>query len=442
MKTRKQAKEDILFELYHGSGRVLLTGQGGVGKTHLVNELMKSEVIIPTATTGISAIMINGQTVHSFFKLGFASNINEMITNDRRFIHNNPRYENMDHYLSKFKSAIRNADIVMIDEVSMMGKELFDMVLYRLKQVNMNIPLLFVGDFLQLPPVNSDSILSHERFKDFKVVNLNKVYRTDDQHFLKNMNKIRIGEVDKEVGLFLKNLHPSVSIPKNPVRLFATNALVNSYNKEQLENIEGESVVVDPEVEQMKSYINQNQIEKFVSDCRLEYNFKLKVGARVMMTRNMQLDDDTNVVNGDIGTIIDFKTINEKIAGIVIDFDRIGTWTIERFLFEKAEYTEIDGEIQKNIIIAVTGFPIILAWAITIHKSQGSSIPSLAIQSDSIFAESQLYVALSRSSDPSNLSVDYTYSPEGLNYLLYHAKNVNQEAKHFYLNLDDSCQYE
>ncbi len=438
MKNREVLINDITSHLFSGSRRVFLTGSGGVGKSHTINLINDISECIKTSTTGISAIIINGQTIHSLFRLGFSSNVEELRVNDEAFL-KKIGADSIHILVGKLKKAIKRSKFIMFDEVSMMNHDLFDMIMYRLNIMGLtNHPMLFSGDFLQLSPVEGESIISHQTFVNtFKVFNLNKVYRTNDKNFVEVLNKIRMGTVDEQVAKFIKSAHPSNREPLvNPILLFPTNNQVDSHNFMKLHDIDSPMVSYDLEVITYLKTPPQSQLDKFIRNAKLSLQLDLKVGARVMCLRNLA---ELGVVNGDVGTVLALN--DDKIN---IEFDRFEKpIDIERLEFDNIEYVENnDGVLEKNVLWSVQAFPLTVAYAITIHKSQGSSLDNLSIDSENIFAPSQLYVALSRGINPDNVELKYDWTKAGIASVFHNIRNVNQEAKHYYANLPDDAQYE
>jgi hypothetical protein len=264
-----------------------------------------------------------------------------------------------------------------------------------------------VGDFLQLPPV----VRGYEEVKfafescawekfAFEKIELTHIYRTDDVHFIELLHSVRFGFVDENVHNNLnKYIKPLPEDLSQFTFLFGKNISAQRHNKMQLEFIENELVVKEAQVVKHQSSTKETEVERFMNDARIEKNLELKIGSPVLFTRNAW-----NYFNGERGEVVNIDTryvyVQKSDAKVV---------KLEAVAQSKAVWKEktIEGhkEIVEENLFTVYQFPIKLAFAITIHKSQGMSIEDLIIETNEIFAPSQFYVALSRSSNPSRLTL-------------------------------------
>lgn len=389
---------DAIAQKLHNKTNVFLTGGAGVGKTTITREVIKkfedeAKKVAKLASTGMAATLIGGQTLHSFLDLGIASNIVELEKNGKLEIK------------KKNKKLISSMSLIVIDEISMVSESLFEMIELRLKQSEFNGALLVVGDFLQLPPVvrGYDEVKfafessSWDRF-DFDIVELTHIYRTDDVHFIELLHNVRFGYVDEKIHNHLNEyIKP---IPHNLSQftfLFGKNISAQNHNKMQLSFIENELITKEAQVVKHLRSTKDNEVDSFMNDARIEKNLELKIGAPVLFTRNAW-----NYFNGERGEVVNIDTnyvYVQKSDGKVVK--------LEAVVQSKVRWSEkiVNGkkEIVEEDLFSVYQFPIKLAFAITIHKSQGMSIEDLIIQTNEIFAPSQFYVALSRSSNPSRL---------------------------------------
>ena len=452
--------------------RAFLTGQAGVGKSYTINKLQEAQpsknkkkksddsdiefpvfderregkflndwktkrlVPINLSTTGVSAIIINGQTIHSFFRLGYSKNIRQLRSNDEAFLKKTGL--TLSGLLRKFKDAVNSADYIQIDEVSMMSSDIYEMILYRLSQIKeYDIPILMSGDFLQLQPVDGIPIYHTEKFNEFPVFNLNKVYRTSDTDFLEFLNKIRTGDVDSKVLEYIISKHPSKSDfdESKVLNLYSTNSLVNTVNGIRMKENKNKPFTYEAKLIPCEITPNSNIYNAFLSNAKLSDKLTLKKGCRVMNTRN---NSSTGLVNGDIGTVVGF--LDEMVQ---VDFDRFDSpmW-IEYEEFNQVEYKTIDGKLTPVTMFTVSALPLTIAFALTIHKSQGSTLSGAYIHATDIFAESQLYVAISRLSNPENMQIYFDYTTSGLKTLENNLRNVNKSAKLWYEKLKNESQYE
>jgi ATP-dependent exoDNAse (exonuclease V) alpha subunit len=343
----------------------------------------------------MAATLIGGQTLHSFLDLGISSNIDEL--------KNSAKYE----IKKKIKKLISSMELIVIDEISMVSEALFEMIELRLTQAEFSGSLLIVGDFLQLPPVVRGSnevkfAFESDAWKRFSFVNieLTHIYRTDDIEFIKLLHSVRFGFIDENIhnklNEFIKPLPNDLS---QFTFLFGKNISANMHNKNQLEFIEGETFIKEAQIIKHDSSIKDVEIQKFMDDARIEKELVLKIGAPVLFTRN-----SWNYFNGERGVVV-----NEDSAYVYVKKSDNRVVKLERVSQGKSVWKEkiVDGkkELLEETLFSVYQFPIKLAFAITIHKSQGMSIEDLIIQTNEIFAPSQFYVALSRSSNPKRLTL-------------------------------------
>jgi len=388
-----------IINLLESKKNVFLTGGAGVGKTTLTIQIIehfKSEAkkIAKLASTGMAATLFGGQTLHSFLDLGISSSLEELEKKKKLNIKN------------KIKKLIKSMDLLVIDEISMVSSELFEMIIFRLNQAEFDGVLLIVGDFLQLPPINKQNQLAFAfespswKKADLYKIELKHIYRTDDKKFIELLNHVRFGYVDENIHNQLNTyIKP---LPKNLSEftfLFGKNISASLHNKEQLSFIEEELYIKESQIIKHSSTVKENEIERFLQDARIEKELELKIGAPVLFTRNAW-----NYFNGERGIVIN---IDENFVYIkkndtkVIKLEQVEQ--SKMIWKEKKVANEI--ELVEEALFSIYQFPIKLAFAITIHKSQGMSIEDLIIQTNEIFSPSQFYVALSRSSNPLRLNL-------------------------------------
>jgi len=365
-----------------------VTGKAGTGKsTFLKNFSSKTKKrFVVLAPTGVAALNVSGQTIHSFFK--FPPRI---ITNSHI-----KKAEN-----SKIYSRI---DCLIIDEASMVRADLMDGVdkFMRLNGKDSKLPfggaqLLLFGDLCQLPPVSNDSeyIFSNyynspyffdaKCFKNLKlnVVELSKVYRQKDEGFIKILNEVREGDLSDEA---LKIINSRVSNKEtDALILTCTNWQALSINALRIDKLAGKKVVLSGEV--------TGELKEFPVPKELE----LKVGAKVMIVKN---HPDFLYCNGSLGLV---HKIEPNLVTVNLNGSYFG---IERHNYEKIkyDYDERHDKIISKTVATFKQFPLKLAYALTIHKSQGQTFDDLVIDFGSgAFAHGQAYVALSRCSSLNGL---------------------------------------
>ena len=389
-----------ILEKLHNKQNIFLTGGAGVGKTTITRDVIKSyeqdaKKVAKLASTGMAATLIGGQTLHSFLDLGIASDIAEL--------ERNAKFE----IKKKTKKLLSSMDLIVIDEISMVSDTLLDMIKLRLKQADFRGSILVVGDFLQLPPVVRGygevrfafESSSWEEF-DLETIELTHIYRTDDKHFIELLGSVRDGHIDEGVH---NNLNEFIRpIPEDLSAftfLFGKNISASVHNRTQLDFVDSELFVKEAQIIKHLKDTKDMEIERFMDDARIEKALELKIGVPVLFTRN-----SWNYFNGERGIVVNVDNsfvYVQKSDGIVVKLEAIAQsknmWK-EKSVGGKKEMVE-------ESLFSIYQYPIKLAYAITIHKSQGMSIEDLIIETNEIFAPSQFYVAISRSSNPKRLNL-------------------------------------
>ena len=379
---------------------VFLTGEPGSGKTHTVREYvsyLKSFGIDPaiTASTGIAATHIHGQTIHSWSGIG----IREYLS----------AYD-IDIIASKEHVAkrIRNAKVLIIDEISMLSAGTLDMVDAVCKSVRQQsapfggLQVILVGDFFQLPPVSradNEAGFAYQsrswQSLDLIVCYLTEQHRQEDRAYLSLLCALRANTIDETHHTQLQSrLITDKEIPTDSTKLFTKNIAVDAFNDEALARILGSSHVYE-----METKGGRVLVESLKKGCLSPERLVLKKGAIVMCTKN---NTGLGVVNGTLGAVIDF----DRESGYPI----IRTYDGERITITPVDWViEEEGKIKASI----TQVPLRLAWAITVHKSQGMSMDSAVIDLRDVFTYGQGYVALSRVRTLSGLHL-YGYNEQAL----------------------------
>jgi ATP-dependent DNA helicase PIF1 len=370
------------------TSNLFVTGGAGAGKTTLTRELIddalqKGKMVARLASTGMAATLIGGQTLHSFFDLGIANSQEELELRGKL------------ECSKKVAKLIKTMAIIVIDEISMVSAPLLDMIRLRLLQAEFGGRLIVVGDFLQLPPVvrGNEPIYfafespSWERF-GFETLHLSGSYRTHEAEFLSLLEKVRYASIDEDSIIALDRLVKPLNDDKSDITLlYGKNVSAQNHNRAQLEHLHGEVIELPTYVTIHDKKIQDRDVERFMSESRIEPVSVLKIGAPILFTRNAW-----NYYNGERGRITSIEEESiwvKKADGVSVKVERSST--------VKTRWIEKGKAISEENLITLSQFPITLAFAITIHKSQGMSLADYVIETNEIFAPSQFYVALSRS---------------------------------------------
>lgn len=385
----------IALDLIEKEGKNLfITGRAGTGKSTLLqlyrNTTRKKVVVL--APTGVAALNVRGQTIHSFF--GFPP----------RFI--SPRE------ISKRKDRrlYRNMDVLVIDEISMVRADMLDNIDFFLR-LNRDSPepfggvqVVFFGDMFQLPPVvstdfelevfsstyESPFFFSAQLFRqgfELEMLELRKVYRQDNRHFLRLLDAIRLNHADQDdLDELNERYEPNFESEELYITLCARNATADRINQQELSKID------EPERKYLASVTGEFNPTQYPADAALS----LKLGAQVMLLKN---DPERRYVNGTIGKIV---ALEQESLKILIEENGLEwkeievtpvTWEIIRYKSDPAN----PDEILTEVIGTFTQFPLRLAWAVTIHKAQGKTFDKVIIDlGTGAFEHGQTYVALSR----------------------------------------------
>eukprot|EP01080_Neovahlkampfia_damariscottae_P005800 gene5800-9623_t len=376
-----------------GGQNIFFTGSAGTGKSHVLREIVKqlkreysSDSIAIVAPTGIAALNIGGTTLHSFAGIGLGNLEKEKLLKSVQQKKFNVKRWN-------------NTEILIIDEISMLSGELFDKVEYIARRIRNSsspfggIQVILVGDFFQLPPVNQNGTELDFCFesKSWKSVvqssfELKTPFRQNDKGFIQILNEIRVGKVSEKCEDLLKKCQNRKFNDKiEPTILYPHKVNVNELNKKKLSGLPGE--VMKFEADDIGKF--PQLIEQLDKSCAAPKILELKVNSQVILLKNL----DERLVNGSRGVIVAFSKDNCPIVKFHSNYQRE---------IEKADFEMRAGN---DVLAKRTQFPLALAWAISIHKSQGMTIDILQTKLDSVFEYGQGYVALSRCKSLEGLSI-------------------------------------
>ena len=391
---------------------VFLTGKAGTGKTTLLKEIIatthKNTVVV--APTGIAALNAGGVTIHSMFQLPFGGFIPD---NSAPQFSDTTKFETKATLRRHFKmsgqkrAVIQNMELLIIDEVSMLRADLLDAMDFMMQTVRKKtapfggVQVLFIGDLLQLPPIIRDeewrTLRSYYKGKFFfhahvmqqyppLYIELSKIYRQTDDRFISVLNNLRNNQITaSDIEMLNEFVQPNFDLKANKgfITLTTHNAKADVINAQSLEDLEGKQTTFMPDI------TGDFPDKIYPIDSKLQ----LKIGAQVMFVKN-DLSQEKNYFNGKMGIV---KSMTQKEIWIHFP-DENKTIEVDKYEWQNIKYTvnEFTKEIEEEVLGTFVHYPIKLAWAITVHKSQGLTFDKAALDVSQVFLPGQAYVALSR----------------------------------------------
>lgn len=384
-----------ITEMINQGENLFITGYAGTGKSYILNKLKKKFKIDVTSTTGLAAVNVQGQTIHSWSGVGICSK---------------PVEDVVEKILKRanLKKQILNCKILAIDEISMLDARTFDYidtVLRTLKDGSKpfgGIQVLLFGDFFQLPPVEKGNGFCFDskcwQDLDLKTVFLEKIYRQNDEQFIRSLNNLRLNQLtEDDVRLFYDREVNYDTYESDILHIFSTNKEADNYNNFKFNSVQKSlhKFVSADKIHRKKSTIDfdKNNLndkltkfdimtwETFDKCCKAPAELELKEGCKVMLLKNLSFSK--GLINGSCGTVLELVE-----DSIIVKFDNGVEEVIPKHVFEAYR----DGEI----IVSREQYPLRLAYGITIHKSQGMTLEKLIVDCKRIFECGQVYVALSR----------------------------------------------
>jgi len=407
MSMRIEVNEDFcrVLDAIEKKENIFLTGKAGTGKSTFLRYFVEntSRTVVVLAPTGVAALNVEGQTIHSFYGIFPSDTMDDSEEILRR----------RGYFLSEM---LPDIDILVVDEISMVRADVLDMMDHLTRQVFARsrrkserqraslpfggIQLLFIGDLYQLPPVlkTTEKEIFATRYESpyffsancypslsMRVYELEKIYRQNDEVFIRILNRIRTGSITEEDFSILNERYNPDFEPGDQQYIYLTthNDIVDTINKRELEKLPGSE----------KIYTGKIQGEFSPKDMPTESNLTLKKGAQVMLITN---DPAGEWVNGTIGKV---THCHKEMVEVELENGReveVSPWTWSSYRYEIGD----NNTVKKIPVGTFTQLPLRLAWGITVHKSQGKTFSHVILDMQrGAFASGQTYVALSRVRD-------------------------------------------
>lgn len=435
----------------HTNKSIFLTGKAGTGKTTFLKYIKEHspKKLAIIAPTGVAAINAGGTTIHSFFQLPFGTFIPTEAPvwgGEVQQVYNKTQLLRNQRLRQPQRKLIQSLELLIIDEVSMLRSDVLDAMDTILRSVRRQpyapfggVQLLFIGDMYQLPPVIKQSEISlmnqnyggpfffnAQVMESFPIlyIELKKIYRQKDHKFIQLLENVRnncCGNSDYEILQELYKPQFSALSDQGFITLTTHNYKADTINKIELEKLPGSTV-------QLKAKIDKNFPENAYP---VDENLNLKIGAQVMFIKNDK-GENRRYFNGKIGKVTKLDVINKTIQVLGEgDADPIDL-EIEVWKNIKYEYDKEKDKVNETELGSFQQYPIRLAWAVTIHKSQGLTFEKAIIDAGQSFAPGQVYVALSRLTNLSGLILHSPIQPRSImvdsRILHFSNQEINSDA--------------
>ena len=384
--------QTLALNILKSGKNVFLTGSAGAGKTHVLNQYIKylkarKVPVAVTASTGIAATHMNGMTIHSWSGIG----IKNKITRSGLVALESKKY---------LKKNLDKVKVLIVDEISMLHKDQLELVNTVLKHFKNSgeafggIQVVFSGDFFQLPPIGDEP--GKEKFAfmapawveaGLTICYLTDQYRQSDNQLNDILNEVRSGRISEySIQQLVSSQNTILENDWNPTKLYTHNVDVDRMNLKHLKELNGRS----------KSFTattkgNEKILEVFKKSVQAAENIELKIGAKVMFVKN---NPEAGYINGSMGEVIDYSEDGFPIVRLMNG----------RRITAIEENWTVDNEMGRSLATYIQ-IPLRLAWAITVHKSQGMTLDAAEIDLSKTFEKGQGYVALSRLKELKNLKL-------------------------------------
>ena len=387
---------DKIIGIINKGENIFITGYAGTVKSYILNKLKKRFKIDVTSTTGLAAVNIQGQTIHSWAGVGICNKpVNVVAENILK--------------RSKLKKQVLNCNILAIDEISMLDARTFDYIDTVLRMARDieepfgGIQVLLFGDFFQLPPVEKAEkgfCFSSNCWKELnlKTVFLEKIYRQTDTKFIRSLNNIRMNSItEDDIELFQSREVKHNTYDSDMLHIFSTNKEADNYNNLKFNSVKNpvHTFISEDKIHKKKEIIEIDKenpqkalskydlmtLEMFDKYCKAPQKLELKEGCKVMLLKNHNFAK--GLINGSCGIVRKIEA-----DSILVKFDNGIEESITKNTFEYYK----EGEL----VSSRDQYPLRLAYGITIHKSQGMTLDKLVVDCNRIFECGQAYVALSR----------------------------------------------